>query len=493
MRNPLVSKYNFPRLFLVLSVPVILVWLLWMTSINPVTSAQVLLTFVLALMPWKSYLTWRKGPRESFPLFSVIAAMYFLFYAVPVFWGDPVVVADFGPEIEVPTQALTQALLMSALSVGVLWLGMRLGLGSKHVPVSFSRISISTARLNYVRFVLIAGSLLGMYDVSLYTFGSGGRQAMVILFSTIPLFAFAILFRAYLRKEETLLDRILIAGFLVVRFMAGMSSGWLGAFTSILIICSALYLAERKRLPRAAILIVIAFTLFFQVGKDDFRKTYWADRDLQASRTERLMFWVDASFEKWNDAISNPTSQSFRDTISPSVNRLALLTQTGNVIDNTPRVVPYQYGKLYSYMFITLIPRFIWPDKPSVNDANQYYQVAYGLTTEENLDGVSIAVGVMTEGFINFGWLGAFGVMFLLGVFFDFFQTLCFSKTSGVLWMALGMVLLPQLLAIESQMAQYLGGMLQQVVFTLLVMLPAFQFRTNQGKAIRFRLGYAGR
>jgi hypothetical protein len=56
-------------------------------------------------------------------------------------------------------------------------------------------------------------------------------------------------------------------------------------------------------------------------------------------------------------------------------------------------------------MFITLIPRFIWPDKPSVNDANQYYQVAYGLTTEENLDGVSIAVGVMTEGFINFGWL----------------------------------------------------------------------------------------
>jgi hypothetical protein len=205
------------------------------------------------------------------------------------------------------------------------------------------------------------------------------------------------------------------------------------------------------------------------------------------------MFWVDASFEKWNDAISNPTSQSFRDTISPSVNRLALLTQTGNVIDNTPRVVPYQYGKLYSYMFITLIPRFIWPDKPSVNDANQYYQVAYGLTTEENLDGVSIAVGVMTEGFINFGWLGAFGVMFLLGVFFDFFQTLCFSKTSGVLWMALGMVLLPQLLAIESQMAQYLGGMVQQVVFTLLVMLPAFQFRTNQGKAIRFRLGYAGR
>jgi hypothetical protein len=76
MRNTLVSKYNFPDSFSAQCASDTCL-ATWMTSINPVTTAQVLLSFVLALMPWKSYLTWRKGPWESFPLFSVMAAMYF--------------------------------------------------------------------------------------------------------------------------------------------------------------------------------------------------------------------------------------------------------------------------------------------------------------------------------------------------------------------------------------------------------------------------------
>jgi hypothetical protein len=493
MKNVLLRKYNFPTLLLIVSLPAILIYILWVTTVNVVTPIQITLTFVLGIIPWQAYLSWRRGPREKFPLFSMIAAMYFLFYAVPTFWGDPALSSQGGPDFEISPELVTAALLMAVGAVVALWLGMKVGFGRQHAPERINRLSLKPSRMNYIRFVLVAGCLLGFSDFSTYTFGPGGRQAMVILISTIPLLAFAILFRAYLREEATTLDRILIVGFLGLRFVGGMSSGWLGAFTSIIIICAALYISERRRLPRLAMLLVVGFTLFFQVGKEDFRDAYWIDREPPASRTERLMFWIDTSFEKWNDTIVNPSAEGLRETISPSVNRLSLLTQTGNVIDKTPRVVPYQYGKLYSYMFITLIPRFVWPDKPSVNEANRYYQVAYGLTREENLDGVSIAVGVLTEGFINFGWIGALGVMFLLGVFFDFFQAVCFSKSSGVLWTSLGMVLLPQLLGIESQMAQYLGGILQQVVLTILVMIPALKFTRSSVKLRNVSLGYAGK
>jgi hypothetical protein len=270
-----------------------------------------------------------------------------------------------------------------------------------------------------------------------------------------------------------------------------MSSGWLGVFTSILIICASLYVAERKQVPRLAMLVVLAFTMFFQVGKDDFRKAYWVERDPPAGRIERLTFWVDSSFEKWNETITNPGAESFKQTVGPSVNRLSLLAQTANVIDKTPTVVPYQYGRLYSYMVITLIPRFIWPDKPSVNDANQYYQQAYSLTSEENLGNVSISVGVLTEGYMSFGWFGAMGIMFVLGIFFDFYQRMFLSRNSGILLTSLGIILLPQFLAIDAQLAQYLGGILQQIVFTLLVMLPALKFTLRSHKLRSGRLQYA--
>lgn len=477
MQRLSLNRQAFPRLIIIVSIPLALTGFLWVTRANDITLSQFLLSLVLALLPWQAYTRWREGGRDELPLFAIIAAMYFLYYAVPLFWGDLTITSDYRWKYDLSSESITAALAMAAGGVCCLWAGMRCDLGRWRLPYALTHLSLKPSRLNYIRFILVVGSLLSFTDLSTYTLGAGGRLAIVLLMSMVPLLAFAILFRRYLRHDAQTIDKLLIAGFLITRFLSGMSSGWLGVFTSILVICASLYVAERKRVPRLSLLVVVAFTLFFQVGKDDFRKNYWVERVPPAGRIERLTFWVDTSFEKWNEVITNPGAATLRETISPSVNRLSLLNQTANVIDKTPNVVPYQYGRLYSYMLITLIPRFVWPDKPSVNDANQYYQVAYGLTSEENLNAVSIAVGVLTEGYMNFGWFGAMGIMFLLGIFFDFYQRVLLSKESGVLLTALGIVLLPQFMSIESQMAQYLGGIIQQIIFTLVIMIPALQFR----------------
>ncbi|HKO42655.1 MAG TPA: hypothetical protein VJU84_05170 [Pyrinomonadaceae bacterium] len=467
-----------PRIALLISVPVATMTFLWLTRSNDVSLIQWSLSLGLLFLPWQAYLNWRRRGRPELPLFGMIAFMYFLYYAVPMFWGDLSITTDFAPRgQQVSDSGITEALALALIGIGSLGLGMRVGLGRLFTPRNLEVVGLKPGRLSYVRIVLVAGSLLGVSDTSTYIFGAGGRQAVVLLISLVPLLAFAILFRIYLKGEASRLDKFLIAAFLTARFLAGMSSGWLNVFTSILIICAALYIAEKKKIPRLALVVVVAFTLFFQVGKEDFRKTYWSADQQPASRVERLQFWTDTSLKKWNEAIDDPTGETLKGALSPSVNRLSLLTQTANVIDQTPAVVPYQYGELYSYMFITLIPRFVWPDKPSANDANQFYQVAYGLTREENLEGVSIGVGVLTEGYISFGWPGALGIMFLLGAFFDFFQRTFLSKSSGQLLISLGVVLLPQFLTIESQLAQYLGGIIQQVLFTLIIMLPAMSLR----------------
>lgn len=482
-----------PRIAHLLSLPLATITFLWLTRTNEVRLVQWVLAFGLLFLPWQAYLNWRRRGQPELPLFGMIAFMYFLYYGVPLFWGDLSITTDFAPRgQQVSDAGITEALALALMGVGCLNLGMRVGLGRHFTPRNLEVLGLKRGRLAYVRIVLVVGSFLGISDTSTYIFGAGGRQAVILLISLIPLLAFAILFRIYLKGHASRLDKLLIAGFLITRFLAGMSSGWLTVFTSILIICAALYIAEKKKIPRLALIVVVAFTLFFQVGKEEFRKTYWSADQQPASRVERLQFWTDTSLKKWNEAIDDPTGETLKEALSPSVNRLSLLTQTGNVIDQTPAVVPYQYGQLYSYMFITLIPRFVWPDKPSVNDANQFYQVAYGLTREENLEGVSIGVGVLTEGYISFGWAGALGIMFLLGMFFDFFQSTFLSKHSGQLLTSLGIVLLPQFLTIESQLAQYLGGIAQQVLFTLIIMLPAMSLRRRLPRWRLPRWRYAG-
>jgi len=443
---------------------------------NDLSLTDWLLAFTLLLIPWLSYQNWRRERREGLPVFAMIALMYWIYYGLQLFWGDRAIeVADWASGREAEPEKITEAVALTLLGVFTLWLGLKSRLGARLAPRRDIELSINPSRLSYVRLVLVLSSVLSFSEPSLLLFGSGVRQPLGIVISTVPMLAFMLLFRRYLRGEANSLDKLLIVAFLVARSLGGLSSGWLGSFASIIIVCAAAYVAERHRMPRIALIAVVVFILFFQVGKNDFRNAYWTQPN-EASKIERVSFWVNSSLELWRDALTDSSGTSVQTLFGRSLSRVSLLTQSANVLEQTPRVVPYQYGRLYSYLFITWIPRFVWPNKPSVSEANQFYQVTYGVTNEEDLDSVAIAVGVLIEAYISFGWLGVVVIMFLLGIFFDFYLRLFFGPSSGTVLSSLGIVLLPQILGIESQMAVYLGGILQQALFSLLFLLPAFQW-----------------
>jgi hypothetical protein len=480
--KPDLLRNRFPKSVIRWSVPVGATALLWLMRSNDVSLVQVLLALLLIYLPWRSYLTWKSSESGDLPIFSMIAFMYWLYYALPLFWEPRTITEIYSPTgHEVSDVGVTLAMLMTVLGVASLWLGMRARVGRRLAPRHLS-INLAPSRRPYIRLVLAIGCLLNVYDLSTYILGEGGRQLTGLLVSVVPMLAFVILLRDYLRGDSTQVDRILLAIFVTTRLFNGLSSGWLGVSMGLILTCGIVYLAERRRIPQVGFILVVLFMLFFQVGKEDFRKTYWqagsqdiAEGAAPGGRFERASFWVARSFEKWGETFADPNVETLRDAITPSVSRIALLNQTANVVDMTPSVVPYQYGALYSYLGVTLIPRFLWPNKPSVNEANQFYQVAYGLTAEDDLGQVSIAAGTLTEGYMNFSWPGALGIMFLLGIFFDFYQTTFLSIKSGPLLQAVGVVLLPTFLSIESQLAQYLGGIIQEVVVILIVMLPAIK------------------
>jgi hypothetical protein len=473
---------NYLLLALIVLPSVFITLFLSVTSENDITPLQFFCALILLMLPIQAYYKWREEARGGLPLLAMITIIYWLYYTFPLFWGDrDVLQADINNRTVAP-EAVTWSMVMVLLGIISLILGVKADFGRKLVPRRLPYIQINQGRLNYIRCVLGFGALLNIFGVSPYALGEGGRQIILTAVGIIPAIAFAILFRNYLRGEATRFDKLLVAFYLLIRFMTAISSGWLGMFVGVIIMCAAIYLAERRKVPALIVTVAIIAILFFQVGKEEFRKTYWVTQT-DAGNIEKIEFWINASVSKWGEALSDPSGQAIRSVTYPSISRVALLTQTANVLEMTPSVVPYQYGRLYTYIFISWIPRYFWPEKPSVSEANQYYQVAYGLTTEDQLSTVAIAVGMLTESFVSFGWIGVIGIMFLLGVFFDFYQHTFLSPTAGVLMNGIGFVLLPQFLSIESQLAVYLSGILQTLVLTFLVMLPIITFRRQSSAA----------
>jgi hypothetical protein len=459
--------------------------LFFLLSPNEIYFTQWLLALALLQIPWLSYCGWSSRREDVLPVFAIISFMYWIYYAVSLFWGTRTVSGGEGPnEGTVSNESITSALALCVLAVACLWLGMRIKFSQYLVPKKLPKFAGGSPHLHYVRMLLILGTLLGLYEGLPLMLTESSRQAITILISLLPVLAFAILFCNWIRGEAPLLDKVLLVGFLALRFVGGLSSGWLGSFASVIVICGAVYISERRKMPRLALVLVVVFTLFFQVGKTEFRKAYWQADAAQASKIDRVKFWTETSLTKWRDAFSDPTGNGLREALNASLSRVSLLTQTANVIDMTPAIVPYQNGRLYSYLLVGWIPRALWPEKPSISEANQFYQVAYGLTTEDELSTVSIGVGVAAEGYISFGWFGVVGVMFLIGVFFDCYGRIFLTSTSGQLMNAIGIVLLPQMITIESQLATYLGGITQQVLFTLLVFLPVIKLTRSRPSRI---------
>jgi len=458
-------------------VPFIITSGLWATSLYNVTLPQVIAAFILCWIPWAAYQEWVRGPREKIPLFVLIGVMYWIAYAPPLFWTkhqiDQIVIMH-----QLSESAITQSLYLVILGVAALGSGMAVA-GRIRFKGSF-RLDIhrSPARWHYLRFVLLAAAFLRIV-VPINMLGGGGRQFLAIIETVVPSVVFVILLRYYLRGKAIPVDKVLLAGYAGIALLAGISSGWLGNFVGVAIMAAAVYVYERRKFPLVAIMIGVPVILFLQPGKEKFRQQYWRP-GASESYIERFNFWMGSSWSEWGATLSNADEEQARNLANQTLGRLSLLQQTANVMESTPERVPYQNGRLYSYMLVTLVPRFFWPDKPSVNDSNRWYQVAYRLTARNDLNGVSIAVGYLPESYINFGWLGPPVVMFCLGILLGLFDRIFLRPGSGLLLNSIGVALLPQLVPVEGQLAQYIAGFGQQIAVALITLAPMFDLHRNE-------------
>lgn len=395
---------------------------------------QTLLAILLSeicLYPTVRYFARKETSLPAMPIFCVAYGVQF---AVPFFTHAATFELSQREIKDLSDTDVMAALLMAtvgicAMLVGYYW--FQKSQFRKVVPVAELHLKKSKA----VFYCVIVGILVPL----LFTFrGVIPEEYQQPLSSILRLLENQVLvvigvlgWLVYSRKESKWYG-IWMYGLVAVAALRGISTGMLEeALVPIGVLFIVKWLHTRK-VSFATIAGVFALVLFLSPVKADFRQQIWYGENPDAaemSSASKMWFWVTQATEYWSETLSG--SHDLGEATSSATGRADFIHQVAHIHSMTPSVVPYQYGETYSYFAVALIPRVLWPNKPQAGNANGFYAVTYGLTSEEGAKITTFGISILGEAFINFGWLGVALIMLVQGLVISLLERMFGGLASG--------------------------------------------------------------
>jgi hypothetical protein len=370
---------------------------------DPIHLYQGLAIFILSLWP---SLKWLQAGGSRFPVFEPIMALCAAAYAFPLLTGHE-------PTQFYPAETLTQAAwcVIAYQVTAILCYRYTRGRPGRARFWTESLLSDKTERAIVYA---IVPSVLYMGISRFTTWIPADLESILrAIFFGLSILCIFVTSQRWGRGELPAMARVLF-GFCFVLQVLILASGLL-MISAICQLGIALlgYLSSARRVPWLVIGIAFVIIAVLHNGKAAMREIYWEGEKAPPSFVQ-----LPSYFAEW---IGHGLHQDEADEVK-SVNR-QLLERTSLfhifclVANRTPDFQPYLDGETYGYVLPQLIPRLLWPDKPRSHIGTYRLAIYYGLQDEEATETTTIAFGMLTESYANFGILGCIG----LGAFFGIF------------------------------------------------------------------------
>lgn len=414
--------------------------------------------FVAGILPLVRILRAPKGV----PLIQLVAAQYAVQFALPVFFEDHLDTLN-GPQLP-DNDAITRTLICALLALASIGVGYWVARRHLHLRLRWLTFEADAKRLFVCGVVLCVGALA--LNTAAAFVGSGFERPLYAVFSLD--LGLALLACMYYRKQlvpwQALVARLLV----VMSVAAGLAGGMTQSAVQPIVIWMLCGWVLRRKRPILGLLFIAAAFFLLQPVKGTYRRVVWfADRPYSLS--EKLSLYSDLLRDQWlnRSTGSDEMVESVKDAAS---DRLSLLLTTAHYIDWTPQQVDYKHGETLTYLFYTLIPRFVWPQKPTAQEANRILPIEYELQAPESAEtGTMFGVGHVAEAYVNYGLFGIVPVFLLLGVLYSV-PGLVLQHGRAVPTMAIYIALTANMMYIGSTIGHVFGGFLQQILVQALVL-----------------------
>lgn len=260
-------------------------------------------------------------------------------------------------------------------------------------------------------------------------------------------------------------------------FITILSRGFMGyGAVATLVVCT--FVANFFR-PRWKIVLVgvvflyVGFSFYVNYMRDrsEIRAAVWGGRSV-ADRIERVTSTF-GNFE-WFD----PRSEQQLRRIDERLNQNVLVGAAVNMIQYTGE---YAYGKTVGDAVIALVPRVLWPEKPTAAGSGNLVGDYTGFTFS---DGTSVGMGQVFEFYINFGTLGVVIGFLIFGVLITLVDAVATRQLQSqnwqgfVMWYLVGMSCL-QVGGSLVEVSGSAGASLASALLLNRLILPRLQKQTS--------------
>ncbi len=369
------------------------------------------LTFVLGLTIFYlsaiPALLWAKNRSTWFPAFEITQLTCVAFYAIPLL-NSHRELAIYRSESVAEAAGLVIAYLAAA----------NLAFFSQRNPVRASRWAntslVPDEMLRYLPIGLLLNTVYLYFDIFTTLISYDIAGSVRALFFGLGIVSTFVLSRLWGLGQ---LDHR-IRGFFVLNLAAQivflLSQLYLVRAISILALGLIAYSAARRRVPWLLLGISLPILALLHTGKSEMRRVYWEEK-----RPAPTLGELPAYFSEWVGYSLDTKDEEAKVARSGSLfERASLIQMLCMSVDRVPELKPFLNGESYVDIPALVIPRIIWPDKPSSLMANVRLGVHFDLINPDEPFKVSIAFGMIAEAYINFGIFGPPILGLILGALF---------------------------------------------------------------------------
>jgi hypothetical protein len=360
-----------------------------------------ILIIVLSALP---ALRWAQKRRLWFPSFEIGMLTCIAFYAVPLLSRHAELT---GYSNAVITEASFYVVVyLAAANLGFSWTARRVDpppwASTSLLPASFLRKIPAGMFLNTIYLYVSTFTTLIPFET---------QGTLRALFFGIGILSTFVLARQWGAEQLSFNGKVVFVANLAVQVVFLFSHLYLINGISLVALALIAYSATRRKIPWVLIAAFVSVVSLLHLGKPQMRLQYW-----EGHRPLPTVVELPAFFTEWvgYSLTARALDAAEEKDAATIFERASLIQMLCLTVERVPEYLPFLAGESYVDIPALFIPRQLWPDKPSSLLANVRLAVYFNLVDPTDAFKVSIAFGIISEAYANFG---AFGVG-LLGLIF---------------------------------------------------------------------------